>query len=176
MERGTQRFRELIIYISAKSVHDVHFGAVKLNKVLYYSDFSAFKKFGIPLTGRVYFRLPQGPAPRALLPIRSELEREGAIRIDKISLGNGIRQDRTIALRAPVLELFTADEIALVDAVIEQLWDQTATQVSDASHDVRWKVLQDRDFLPYEFAYLESGAVSKAELQRTEELAEKLGW
>ena len=68
--RGAQRFRELIVYISQRSAEDPHFGAVKLNKILYHSDFRAYERFGVPLTGVCYFRLKAGPAPKALLPVR----------------------------------------------------------------------------------------------------------
>lgn len=176
VERGAQRFRELILYISKQCENDVHFGATKLNKILYYSDFIAFERFGSPLTGRVYFKLPQGPAPKPLLPVRKELEREGALRVEKREVAKGYVQERTIALREPVLSHFTPDEIALVDEVIKDLWSQTATEVSDASHDVRWRILNMRDSMPYELAYLDSSGVSEEDNRRTSELASQLGW
>ncbi len=176
VERSAQRFRELIVYISNKCENDPHFGAVKLNKILYHSDFRAFERFGIPLTGVRYFRLPKGPAPRAMLPIRRELESEGAIRIDKVSVSGGLEQHRTVALRAPVLDHFTLDELLLVDQVIGELWSQNATEVSDASHDIRWRTLQHKDTIPYEFAFLSNEPLTREEIDRTNELAARFGW
>ena len=176
LERALQRLRELIVYISEKSEHDQYYGATKLNKILYHSDFRAFERFGLPLTGTAYFRLPKGPAPRLMLPVRDKLISEGAIRLDKISLGNGLEQHRIVALRRPVLEHFTSDEIALVDEVIKELWPQTATEVSDASHDVRWRTLEHRDPIPYEFAFLSDDLITPEEIERTRELADKFGW
>ena len=175
--RGPQRFRELIIYISKKSVADHHFGAVKLNKILYYSDFRAFERFGLPLTGMRYIRLQQGPVPNALVPVRAELVREGAIAVEQRQTGRqGHLQYRTVAKREPVMELFTADEIGIVDEVILELWDQNATQVSDASHDIRWSTMQHKDPMPYELAYLSDLPISERENARTRELAHQLGW
>jgi hypothetical protein len=174
VERSTQRFRELIIYVSEKCVLDQYFGAIKLNKILYHSDFRAFKSFGVPITGVTYFRLKQGPAPKALLPVRRELEREGAIRVDTVMMGP-VEQKRTVALRAPVLEHFTRDELLLVDQVISDLWSQTATEVSDASHDVRWRVLKNQDNIPYEFAFL-SDELTDNDIAKTAELAAQFGW
>ena len=173
--RGAQRFRELILYASRKSVDDPHFGAVKLNKILYHSDFRAFQRFGVPLTGVRYFRLKNGPAPRSLIPVRDSLVQEGALRVERRQVGP-YKQDRTIALRDPALRLFTEDEIALVDEVIAELWDQNATEVSDASHDIRWLTLNDRDVLPYEMAYLSNEPLTQAQIERTKELAEQFGW
>lgn len=172
--RSAQRFRELIIYVSRKCEQDPHFGAVKLNKILYHSDFRAFERFGVPLTGVRYFRLKAGPAPRALLPVRRELQSEGAIRLEIVD--RGYDQHRTVALREPVIEHFTRDELDIVDGVIRELWDQTATQVSDASHDIRWRTLNNRDDLPYEFAFLSNDPISDGEIERTEELAAEFGW
>jgi Protein of unknown function (DUF4065) len=172
---GKQRFREMIIYISKKSEDDPHFGAVKLNKILYYADFRAYERLGQPITGMVYFRLEKGPAPKALLSVRQELKQEGALRIDRVPVGPYI-QDRTVALREPIITLFTEDELQIVDRVIEELWDQNAVEVSDASHDVRWRTLLDRDPLPYEFAFLDNSELTKDDLSRGRELAEQLKW
>jgi Protein of unknown function (DUF4065) len=176
LERALQRLRELIVYISEKSEHDQYYGATKLNKILYHSDFRAFERFGVPLTGAAYFRLPKGPAPRLMIPVRNKLISEGAIRLDKIGLGYGLEQHRIVALRRPVLEHFTSDEIALVDEVIKELWPQTATEVSDASHDVRWRTLEHLDPIPYEFAFLSDDQITQEEIERTRELADKFGW
>ena len=176
VERYRQRFRELIVYVSQKSAKDPYFGAVKLNKILYYSDFRAFERFGVPITGYVYFRLPQGPAPRALIHERRELIAEGAIRLEKVQISREYEQHRTIALRAPVLEHFTRDEIELVDDVILELWHQNAAEVSDASHDVRWRTLLHKDRMPYESVYLSDESVTEQDIKRTEELAAQFGW
>ena len=86
------------------------------------------------------------------------------------------RQKRTVALRDPEMRFFTADEMALVDEVIRDLWDQNATEVSNASHDVRWRVLQHKDPVPYEFAYLADYPVTEAEERRIQELATQFAW
>jgi hypothetical protein len=173
--KGAQRFRELIVYISKKCEHDPNFGAVKLNKILYHSDFKAFEKFGVPLTGVTYFRLKAGPAPKPLLVYRNQLLEEGAIEIKRVPLGR-LTQERTVALREPILEHFTADEIHIVDTVIDDLWNQSATEVSDASHDVRWKVLSNEVSMPYEFAYLSNDRITERDIRRTRELSDRYGW
>lgn len=181
VERQAQRFRELIIYIAQRCASDPAFGAIKLNKILYHSDFRAFERFGVPITGVRYFRLPQGPAPKMLKHTERQLIEEGAIRLDEVPLdfgygANHYVQKRTVALRDPIMSFFTPDEIALVDQVIADLWHQNAKEVSDASHDVRWRVLQHKDPLPYEFAYLSNDPISEEEERRTEELAAQFGW
>ncbi|VDS08868.1 hypothetical protein PARHAE_02053 [Paracoccus haematequi] len=176
VERGVQRFRELIIYISKQCSEDPTFGAVKLNKILYHSDFTAFEKFGVPLTGMRYFKLRQGPAPKALVPTRRKLIEEGAISLEGPSDPNDIGYHRTVARREPIMQFFTPDEVEIVDHFIEVLWGQSAREVSDASHDVRWRVVNLRDAMPYEFAHLDTSPLSRAEQDRTRVLAAELGW
>ena len=175
VDRQGQRLRELVVYISNRSDSDPYFGAIKLNKILYHSDFEAFRRFGVPITGYRYSRLKFGPAPKAVTYAREDLAREGAIRTEEVLIGN-FKQIRTIAQREASLDVFTRDEIILVDEVISRLWSQNATEVSDASHDVRWKVLRNNDPIPYEFAFLSNDPVSEYESRRTRELAAKYGW
>lgn len=173
--RGAQRFRELIVYVSLKSADDPHFGAIKLNKILYYSDFRAFERFGIPLTGVRYQKLKLGPAPKALLHVRRQLEDEGAIRLEKLPAGT-YAQHRTVALRPAAMSLFSDDEILLVDEVIADLWSQNGTEVSGLSHDIRWNVMNLQDPMPYELAFLSDEGMTDRDRRRTAEIAANLGW
>lgn len=175
LERGLQRLRELIVYISKVSESDSYFGAIKLNKILYHSDFRAYQRLGVPLTGAPYFRLRNGPAPRAMIPVRRSLINEGAIKLEKVEFGP-YTQHRLVALREPVMQHFTADEVAIVDEVIKELWNQTATEVSDASHDVRWRTLCDKDPLPYEFAFLSDEPPTQGDIDRFNELNSQHHW
>lgn len=172
---GARKLKELIVYISNRCANDSSFGAIMLNKILYYSDFRAFERTAMPITGTRYFKIRHGPAPKALLPVRRELMDEGAITLDKVRIGD-YNQIRTIAHRQAALSLFSDDEISIVDEVIEELRGKSAAQISEASHDVRWRALQMEDAMPYNFVALSSSAVSRQEVGRTEELKQRHGW
>ena len=173
--RGRQRFRELIIYISQECEKDEFFGAVKLNKILFHADFGAFERFGQPLTGMRYFKLKFGPAPRALLPVVDELVAEGALEA-AAPQGEPFEQRRTIALRKPYLDHFTQDELDLVDEVIKQLWNQSATAVSDGTHGVAWRTHNLKDDIPYEAVFLADLPPTPDDLVEARELNERYGW
>ncbi len=49
--RSTEKLRELVLYIADKCEEDRTFGAVKLNKILFYADFISFAEYGEPITG-----------------------------------------------------------------------------------------------------------------------------
>lgn len=74
-----EKLRELILYIAYKSKADPRCGAVKLNKLLYYADFTAYRLLGRSITGAEYQHLQEGPAPRRGLPAQEKLKRDGAI-------------------------------------------------------------------------------------------------
>jgi hypothetical protein len=173
--RGMQRFRELIVYISGRCASDPHFGTTKLNKILYHADFRAFERFGVPLTGMKYFKLPFGPAPKAMLPVLGELEAEGAISRDPPPKGEH-DQRKTYARREAHMDHFTEDEIDLIEEVIQELAPHTATKVSADSHGVAWKARHMRDEIPYEAAFLLDESPTADDIMEARELNSRYEW
>jgi len=154
IEYDADKLRELVLYISRQSEGDLCFGVVKLNKILFYADFLAYREFGRPITGAEYQKLDHGPAPRQLKPLHDRMKREGAVAVRKREYG-GYTQHRTLALREPILGKFKAEEIALVGRVIQQLWGQNAADVSDRSHQfVGWQLAKLGETIPYSVALL----------------------
>lgn len=172
-----ERLRELMLYIAQKSQFDAKFGATKLNKVLFYSDFVAFQQFGKPVTGAEYMRLPNGPAPRQLLPVRGDMTAKGDAVVQSIPLSNGRHQDRLVPLREPKLnEYFSAQEISLVDAVIDRLRDHSAEQVSELSHMRIWRIADDKEPIPYEAVFVSDLDADEADALKYRELSKAHGW
>lgn len=174
--RGRQRFRELIIYVSAKSADDPHFGATKLNKILFYADMTAYERLGEPLTGMAYFRLDRGPAPSAIKAVQRDLEKEGAISIEERPVRGNYTQIRTIAKREADTELFTRSELRLVDEIISSFEGMTADQVSVKSHKIAWHALQNRELIPYEAAFLADDLPTGHDIAEARKLNRRHGW
>ena len=154
IEFNRRKFAELLLYVAEESEDDPKFGATKLNKIMYFSDFEAFGILGRPITGASYRRLERGPVPVEILSVLSELEREGeAIRVQTRYFH--LLQKRVKPLRSPDLSLFRADEIAIVDAVMNELRTLNASEVSALSHlEVGWQIARDGEVIPYHSAYL----------------------
>lgn len=167
IEERDHKLAELIIYVSQKCVHDSKFGSTKLNKILYFSDFLAFGKWGTPITGAEYQNLKNGPAPRRLVPVRRQLIFEQALALQPVHLANGIVQQRTVNLREARLDLFSGKEIALVDSVIESLNDLNASEASNLSHQlVGWKSTRDRETIDYRTILLSDAPLTEEELSQ----------
>ncbi|WP_066807989.1 Panacea domain-containing protein [Sphingomonas asaccharolytica] len=172
---GPERFRELLIYVSEKCANDPQFGATMLNKIMFYADMRAYERLGMPLTGAAYFRLDRGPAPVQLRKVRRDLVEESAIEIVEVPAGNYTRH-RTVPLRGADVSLFTKGELAIVDMVIAELSGRTATDISEESHQVAWHILADRQYIPYEVAFLSNERATPSDIADARSLNDKHGW
>ena len=171
-----EKLAELILYISQKCATDHKFGAVKLNKILYLSDFLAFGNWGEPITAVPYQHLRMGPAPTRLIPVRDALQKSGKLVVQTLPLKSGHRQVRTVNLVDPNLKVFSGREIALVDSIIQDLWDMDAEESSEFSHRfVGWKMTKEGDPIPYGSIFISDEPLSPAEIRRGQELAGEFG-
>lgn len=175
-KENRKKMKELILYISEKCADDPYFGATKLNKILFLSDFWAYGELGRPITGMEYMKLPWGPVSRSLLPIQGEMEEDGDLAIQEARLA-GYTQKRPVNTRSAKLDLFTAEEIALVDNVIAHVREASATAVSMYTHRwTGWKVADDQENIPYTTIFLSDDPITKFEAHRGKELAVKNDW
>ena len=169
------KFRELILYISQQCATHPTFGATKLNKVLYYSDFLSYAYYGKPITGHEYQRLKNGPAPRRLLAIRDKMIREGILGIQPVLLKSGYTQKRTINLREPDLDIFSGYEIAIVDRVIKTLEPLDAETTSNLSHQmIGWISAREGETIPYSSVFVSNEPLTGQDILRGTEIAARL--
>ncbi|MBJ7612870.1 MAG: hypothetical protein DLM71_04930 [Chloroflexi bacterium] len=170
-----RKLRELILYIAERSLDDPHMGSLKLNKLLFKSDFGAYLHLGAPITGHPYFKLPLGPAPRHLVDVRNGMIRDGILRIDKEDVGAETPMDRYVPLRSADTSLFSGEQLGFVDGVLEALSNTSGTAASEETHlHMGWKLASAEENIPYETAFL--GRASQGDIERGRELARSNGW
>jgi len=169
------RLRELMLYVAHKCSDDPGFGATKLNKILYFSDFLSYLNDGRPVTGTEYMAQQHGPVPKRLVPVRQGLETSGDAVVEKRArLAH--EQHRLIPMREPDLSLFSAKDIAIVDEVIQSLWGRGASEVSLISHGIAWTVPDEGESIPYQAAFLSNDALTSDDIARAQELINEHGW
>jgi uncharacterized phage-associated protein len=179
MKVNRRKLKNLILYISAVCGDDVHWGAIKLNKVLHKADFGFFEAHRESITNSNYIALEQGPAPNAMVPIIRELVETGRLAIQKRG-----RQKRPVALADPDLSLFTAEQISVVDKAIEELRHLTAKEASDNTHDaIGWiaarakaKATKKSVVIPYESVFISAPPADPFEKAHGRELVAQHGW
>ena len=163
--------------MAEESESDPRFGATKLNKILYFSDFKSFGMLGESITGATYQRLDRGPAPRELLSVLRSMEAEGEIeRVERRYFNRPQKVARPLR-KSDANELLDPAELAIVDAVIADLRDLNASQVSALSHlEAGWRLARDREDIPYETVYISDRRPTPSELSAWEQaLAERRG-
>lgn len=152
------KFKELVVYIAKHSEDDPTFGSIKLNKVLYYADFAAYRNLGHPITGASYRKLREGPVPNEFLAARADLVETGDASIEERPYFTGVQKRLAIRKeRNPDYELFTPPERDLIDAIIAYFHGKTARETSDFSHrEPGWILAEDFEDIPYPTAWLSS--------------------
>lgn len=143
------KFTAAVHYICNKADDPSVLGAVKLNKVLWYSDVIHFTITGRPITGETYVKRQHGPVPRHVLGALEDLVRGGRVARGKVD-HYGFMKNEYISLVEPDLSLFTADEIARLDEAFEHVClNHTAKSVSEETHGVVWQLASMGEELPY---------------------------
>lgn len=144
----------MILYVCERCAGADRFGRVKLNKILWRADFTAFAERGVPVTGRSYVKLAAGPAPVEMPPLLAEMAADNLIEFESRELRGGYVEERPKALARPNLRFFSPDDLAFVDSAVAFYWKKTATAASELSHKVAWKSRDFLDPLPYESVFL----------------------
>jgi hypothetical protein len=169
-----EKLRELILHICRRSEGDPKFGATKLNKLLFFADFLAYRQFGSSITRHTYQRLPKGPAPRSIVPILRDMEMRREIARSEHDY-YGKKQFKAVALRDADLSRFSGPEIGLVDSIIGDCWGETAKQISDMSHRfIGWKLAEDGETIPYSLALVGFKPPTKEDLEAGVAMASEL--
>src|SRR5436190_18592845 len=78
-EFDSGRFKELVLYLTERSSEEIdpRMSRVKLNKLLYRSDFEAFRLLGRSITGATYIRGEFGPMAAELPQAEERLGERG---------------------------------------------------------------------------------------------------
>lgn len=172
---GQSRLREAALYVMQRCADAEAFGLTKLNKILWKADFRAYATRRVPITGRQYQRLSQGPAPVEMYPVLQEMQRNGDIRIERRPVGS-FEEQRPSALVEPSLRYFSADDLSYLDAAIEAYWHHTGRGVSRDSHGVAWRTRANGDPMPYDLALLSDEKMSEDEVERFVEIGKSRHW
>lgn len=172
-EEKEDRFKELVLYISQKCATDPKFNTIKLNKLMFFSDFFAYGIFGAPITGFEYQKLQLGPAPRRMPEIRNQMVENRELGLQELPLQPW---RRTVNLRRPDLSLFDAEQISLVDSLIEEARDMDGDTLSSASHQMPCWIVPDLNCtIPYEMVFLSHDKTTSVDVERGRVVAESLG-
>jgi hypothetical protein len=167
------KLRELILYLATKCSGDPSFDAAKLNWLLYYADFLAYGTLGRAITGAAYVRGKQGPAPRRLASLRDQMVADAELAI-AYRRPMGRPQRVPAALRPSDLKVFAAEEVALIDEVVEALRGVEATDVTTVLRKAAgWRFAAQGAEIPYASVFVSAAPLTDDDIARAREIAER---
>lgn len=142
-----------VILFFLERINNVHLGRTKLMKLLYFVDFDHLEKYGRPVTGAVYRKLPHGPYPKDADKLVKRMVAKGLVKEVKVPVGD-YAQHRLITLGAKFdAGAFTGTEMQTLDKVATDWADATAAQIEAATHaEAPWAGTQAGKVIDYEMA------------------------
>ncbi len=147
------KFKDILLYILEKCAGKPNIGETLLYKLLYFSDFNYYEIYEEHLTGAEYRKLPFGPVPQKLDSIIKQMIADKMIKRFKTEY-HGYPQIRYIPMTKPNLKSLKASEKDILDKVIEQFSDWSASAISDYSHkDMPWLASKNGEVIDYELAF-----------------------
>ena len=137
------KLRQLILFfVHQEPVQPL--GRTKLYKLLYFSDMLHLRATGESITGAEYRKYPYGPVPTEGIGALQDLIRHQWVREEPISLSNDLTLHKLISAQLPNLTLFKESERESMDFVLDHFGGQTATSLSELSHqELAWLMADD---------------------------------
>jgi Protein of unknown function (DUF4065) len=178
------KFKELVVFLcaTAENADDKGFGMVKLNKLLYLTDFEAFRVLGQPVTGETYEKQEFGPVARDLPIVLDELGAAGRLQWQTIPRGPYERKVPTPTAdpdAAADMTQFSADEKSIISGALSALAVFGGRDASEWSHEdsAGWRMAQKYgDVIDYYTAVISSAPIPAEDLERARDFVHEQGW
>lgn len=159
-KKNLKKFKEVLIYILGKIGAKPNVGETVLYKLLYFIDFNYYEKYEEQIIGATYIKNHHGPTPIEFQVIINEMIESKEIEVVKSKYFQHL-QKKYLPHREPDLSIFNANEIKLIDDVLQKLSGMNAKTISEYSHqDVPWIVTAERQKIDYESVFYRTTAYS----------------
>ena len=158
------KLRELVLLVAERARDEHYFGRVKLNKVLFYIDFRAYRDNGQAVTGAEYQRMDFGPVPRELRTVLDQMLQDKSAALREELVGS-YTQSRVVPLREADTSVFSAEELNVIDSVLSEFRGLSGSRSSDLSHEeAGWRLAREGETIPYFTAYLMTPRLSEDDI------------
>ncbi|KAA3637885.1 MAG: DUF4065 domain-containing protein [Bacteroidetes bacterium] len=147
------KMKNVLLYLLERCAGKPNVGETVLYKLLYFADFNYYELYEEHMTGARYRKLPYGPVPQKLSSLLNRMIDEGELKRVKTEY-HGFGQTRYLPLEKSDLTQLKASEKEVLDKVIDQFSDWSASAISDYSHkDMPWLASGEGDDIDYELAF-----------------------
>ena len=149
------KIASLVTYYIQHSKADFN-DKLKLNKQLFFTDFTHYKNYGSSISGLSYRAIKYGPVPANYDNIYAYLENEQFISSQFLKMPNGGAREVFVSEAAFDKTLFTEQEKETINTIVERFADISTWDIVDLSHEEKaWKELEkNRELIGYqEYAF-----------------------
>ena len=159
-QKNLGKFREVLLYILNKVGSKPNIGETVIYKLLYFIDFDYYEKYEEQLIGATYIKNQYGPTPVEFRKIVKEMIKEKEITKVKDQYFK-YPQNKYLPLKKADLSGLSANEIRVIDKVLEDLSDKNAKEISEYSHnDVPWLTTDNLEIIEYEAVFYRNAPYS----------------
>ncbi len=144
-----KRYAAVVVFF-CRSLNEI--AQTKLNKLLFYADFLAYKVSSASLTGSAYRRIQYGPVPADYDQLRARLEKDELISVEEKEYYNGntglviLPGTNADQVECPL----TDTEKDVLNCVASVFRNVTAKAISERSHgESAWQNTCDRQLISY---------------------------
>ena len=152
-QENVKKFKEVLLYVLNKVGAKENIGETVIYKLLYFIDFDFYEKYEEQLVGATYIKNKYGPTPIEFKKIVDKMIEDEEIEKVKSEYFS-FPQTKYLPRRKPDLSKLLANEIEVIDDVLNRLSDMNAGQISAYSHsDVPWKSAKEGAGIEYESVF-----------------------
>lgn len=148
-----EKFTEMVVYFSEK----IEPYKTKMNKLLFYADFSMFKQSCFSMSGVRYKAIEMGPVPNNFQSIFEYMSNKNEIDIYTVEFANGHTGEQFRARKDRPFnpDLFSAVELETLDKVVKLFKETSTNGIIEISHlEEAWKKNErTKSVISYEFAF-----------------------
>lgn len=109
---------------------------VRLNKLMFYTDFLSYKFYKKPITGYHYAAIPMGPVLQNYKILLSKLENDEYITTEESFLNqHGEVVEKFVANKKVDNEVFSEEEFSLIESIHEFFKDWETSKIVKCSHE-----------------------------------------
>jgi len=134
------KFANMSIFFLAKLQPFLFY--VKLNKLLFYSDFLHFKRNGYSISGSTYHAIPKGPVPRGYGFLFEQMKKENLVqtKAERVETSNFVDYfERLEPIKEFDRNLFTDSELEVLELVLDKFGYEKTDNVIEISHqEIAW--------------------------------------
>ena len=129
---SASRLAAMMGYLSSRGIE---LYKTKLNKLLFYSDLTAYYLTGRGISGSHYVHLPFGPVPNTYENVLTLAEVSGNVSLEPLPNTRSAVRITTGENTSAASEMLNADEKTVIDWVIETYGHLTSAEITEVSHE-----------------------------------------